>query len=213
MQSNLYPKGHLPPSKMVFPDGVDVARVVLRQMEVNEPILAVKVTEPGRSAGITSRLKRGMRAFTIKVDVASGVSGFLRPNDLVDICWTSTGDQINRGFTQLIQPGVEIIAIDQSATGEITGASVARTVTVQITPQDVALLAQAQTTGKLSLSLVGEGDDTVSGEIQVDQRQLLGISEPEPVVAQVEIKPAEEICTIRTRRGADVVEISIPCTN
>lgn len=131
----------------------------------------------------TSRLKRGMRAFTIKVDVASGVSGFLRPNDLVDICWTGTGDQINRGFTQLIQPGVEIIAIDQSATGEITGASVARTVTVQITPQDVALLAQAQTTGKLSLSLVGEGDDTVSGEIQVDQRQLLGISEPEPVVA------------------------------
>jgi pilus assembly protein CpaB len=63
------------------------------------------------------------------------------------------------------------------------------------------------------LSLVGEGDDTVSGEIQVDQRQLLGISEPEPVVAQVEIKPAEGICTIRTRRGADVVEISIPCTN
>jgi hypothetical protein len=53
----------------------------------------------------------------------------------------------------------------------------------------------------------------VSGEIQVDQRQLLGISEPEPVVAQVEIKPAEEICTIRTRRSVDVVEISIPCTN
>ena len=128
---------------MVFPDGVDVARVVLRLMEVNEPILAVKVTEPGRSAGITSRLKRGMRAFTIKFDVASGVSGFLRPNDLVDICWTGTGDQINRGFTQWIQPGVEIIAIDQSATGEITGASVARTVTVQITPKDVALLAQA----------------------------------------------------------------------
>ena len=198
---------------MVCPDGVDVPRVVLRQMEVNESILAVKVTEPGRSAGITSRLKRGMRAFTIKVDVASGVSGFLRPNDLVDICWTGTGDQINCGFTQLIQPGVEIIAIDQSANGKITGASIARSVTVQITPQDFALLAQAQTTGKLSLSLVGEADDTVSGEIQVDQRELLGISEPEPVVAQVEIKPAEEICTIRTRRGADVVEIPTPCTN
>ncbi len=207
------PEGAFATLEEMFPDGADVPRVVLRQMEINEPILAVKVTEPGRDAGITSRLARGMRAFTIKVDVASGVSGFLRPNDRVDIYWTGSVGQVgNQEFTQLIKSGVEIIAIDQTADAARNGASIARTVTVQITPQDVAILAQAQSSGNLSLSLVGEGDDTVSGEIQVDQRSLLGIAE-DPVIAQVEAAPVEKVCTIRTRRGAEVLEIPIPCTN
>ncbi|MEL6104358.1 MAG: Flp pilus assembly protein CpaB, partial [Pseudomonadota bacterium] len=73
----------------------------------------------------------------------------------------------------------------------------------------VAGLAQAQSTGRLSLSLVGAEDDTIAGKIEVDQRALLGIA------AQAEIAEVEEeqTCSIRTRRGADVVEIAIPCTN
>jgi len=182
-------------------------------MEANEPILASKVTDPGEQAGITSRLSRGMRAFTIKVDVASGVSGFLRPTDRVDVYWSGSVQNGNgRSFTQLIKSGVEIIAIDQSANGEEMSANIARTVTVQVSPQDVAVLAQAQATGALSLSLVGDNDDTITGEIQVDQRSLLGLADA-PVVAQIEAAVPEEVCTIKTRRGADVLEIQIPCTN
>ncbi len=213
------PEGAFTTIEELFPEGVETPRFVLRQMELNEPILAVKVTEPGQSAGITSRLARGMRAFTIKVDVASGVSGFLRPTDRVDVYWSgvvnnqnSQGGQSGQSFTQLIKSGVEIIAIDQSANGETNGANIARTVTVQVSPQDVAALAQAQSTGALSLSLVGDGDETVTSEILVDQRSLLGLADA-PVVAQIELAPAEKVCTIKTRRGADVLEIPIPCTN
>ena len=88
---------------------------------------------------------------------------------------------------------------------------IARTVTVSVNPQQVAALAQAQSSGRLSLSLVGAEDDTVAEAIEIDQNALLGIEAPKPqeVIRKVE----ERVCTIRTRRGAEVVEIPIPCGN
>jgi pilus assembly protein CpaB len=189
-------------------------RVVVRAMEKDEAIMAVKVTEPGEDAGITSRLSKGMRAFAIKVDVASGVSGFLRPGDKVDVYWTgrtiSTDPDDPRGeVTKLIEAAVQLIAVDQTADGDAASATIARTVTVAATPQQVAGLAQAQSTGRLSLSLVGAGDDTIAEAIEVDQRSLLGLE----AVQQVEAAPVARTCSIRTRRGAELVEIPIPCSN
>lgn len=209
------PEGSFATLEDIFPDGKDVLRVALRQMEINEPMLAIKVTQPGGDAGITSRLTRGMRAFTIKVDVASGVSGFLRPSDRVDVYWTgsvSNGSVNPQSFTQLIKSGIEIIAIDQTADGDRSGASIARTVTVQVSPQDVGVLAQAQSSGALTLSLVGDGDDSVNETVLIDQRALLGLAE-DPIIAQVEIAPVDRVCTIKTRRGAEVLQIPVPCSN
>ncbi len=210
---NAIPEGAFTGDNILWPEGQPNNRVVLRAMEKDEAILAVKVTEPGEEAGLTSRLERGMRAFAIKVDVASGVSGFLRPDDRVDVYWTG---QVSRNLssdsgevTKLIEPGVKLIAIDQSAAGDSYGAVIARTVTVAVKPAQVAALAQAQATGRLALALVGTDDDTVAGAIEIDQRTLLGIATAE-VAAEVK---AKEVCSIRTRRGAEVVEIPIPCTN
>ena len=83
----------------------------------------------------------------------------------------------------------------------------ARTVTVEATPQHVSRLAQAQVTGRLALSLVGISDDTEAAATDVDKRGLLGIVERE--AAPVE---AVKVCTGKTRKGVDVVEIPIPCT-
>ena len=176
-------------------------------MEPNEPLMAVKLTAPGEDAGITSQLTRGMRAFTIQVNVTTGVAGFLRPTDRVDIYWT--GRTGSGEITRLIDTAVRVIAVDQSADQD-RGArtQIARNVTVEATPEQAASLAQAQATGRLSLSLVGVEDDTVSEAVQIDQRRLLGIE----VRERVEVE-RPQICTIRTRRGNDVVEIPIPCTN
>jgi len=206
------PEGSFTDMKVLFPPELTVTRYVLRAMEKDEAIMALKVTEPGEDAGITSRLERGMRAFAIKVDVASGVSGFLRPGDRVDVYWTGSqrGTGEGRGdVTRLIQAGIKLIAIDQSASDDINSTTIARTVTVSASPQQVAALAQAQSTGRLSLSLVGADDDTVVSAIEVDQRALLGLGDIEAPIEQEK----ERVCTIRTRRGAEVVEIPIPCTN
>jgi pilus assembly protein CpaB len=210
---NAIPEGAFTEDNPLFKEGVSDLRVVLRTMEKDEAILAIKVTEPGEEAGLTSRLERGMRAFAIKVDVASGVSGFLRPGDRVDVYWTGKVNQNlsqDRGdVTKLIEPGIKLIAIDQNAAGDIDGANIAQTVTVSVAPDQVATLAQAQSTGRLSLSLVGAEDDTIANAIEVDQRSLLGIATKE-VKAEIE---EEKTCSIRTRRGAEVVAIPIPCTN
>lgn len=184
----------------------DELRTVLRRIEKDEAVLAVKVSEPGQDAGLTSRLSRGMRAFAINVDVSSGVSGFLRPDDVVDVYWS--GNAQDKEVTKLIQSRIKIIAIDQTADTERNKATIARTVTVEASPQQVAALAQAQSTGRLSLSLVGAGDDTVAEAIEVDQNQLLGIEEE-----KVAERAKEKVCTIKTRRGAEVVEIPIPCVD
>ena len=218
-----FPEGSLPDGvfkteEELFPNGTGDMRPVLRSIEKNEAILAVKVAKPGEEAGITSQLARGMRAFAINVDVSSGVSGFLRPGDRVDIFWTGRvaaglSPQIegrgNGDVTMLIETNVQLIAVDQMADRDVTDAIIARTVTVSVRPEQVAALAQAQSSGRLSLSLVGADDDSVAEAISVDQRGLLGIEEQ-----IVEAAPMEkEVCTIRTRRGADVIETPIPCTN
>lgn len=210
---NAIPEGSFLEMTVLFPETSDSERYVLRAMEKDEALMAVKVTEPGESAGLTSQLERGMRAYAISVDVASGVSGFLRPGDNVDVYWTGSTRGAVEGasgeITRLIQTNIELIAVDQTAGSDLTGATIARTVTVSATPEQIAALAQAQNTGRLSLALVGVQDETIASAIEVDQRTLLGIQEaaPAPVIEE------EEICTIRTRRGGEMVETPIPCTN
>lgn len=207
---NALPETHFSDEAVLFPEGASGPRLVLRPMEKFEPLLSTKITEPGEDAGLTSRLAKGMRAFAIKVDVASGVSGFLHPGDNVDVYWTGTASGPNGGnLTQLIESTIKVIAVDQTAEADrSTSATIARTVTVEVTPQQVARLAQAQATGRLALSLVGVADDTVASDVEVDSRALLGIQQE----AVVEIQK-ERVCTIKTRKGADVVEMPIPCTN
>lgn len=197
------------PTGPLFPKDAEKPRFVSRSMEPNEIILASRVTEPGEMAGLTGKLDKGMRAFQIKVDVASGVAGFVMPDDHIDIYWTGVGGgNVSGEITRLIESAVRIIAVDQ-ATGEGQGTgTVARTVTVAASPEQVARLAQAQATGRLAMSLVADSTDQVSGLVEVDGNSLLGIQEQEVVAVE-----APEVCTIKTRKGADVIEIPIPCTN
>jgi pilus assembly protein CpaB len=208
---NALPEGHFDDILAIFPENTDAPRTVLRPIEKDEALLAVKVTKPGEEGGLTSRLEQGMRAFAINVDVSSGVSGFLRPGDRVDVYWTGSigNGQDRTDVTKLIETTVSLIAVDQSS-GSVEGAQIARTVTVAVTPNQVASLAQAQSTGRLSLSLVGAGDDVeIASNIEVNQKDLLGLQERTAAPEAV----AEKVCTIRTRRGADVVNLPIPCTN
>lgn len=200
------PEGSFLSEEELFPKGTDVLRSILRSMEPNEAVMAVKVTEPGENAGVSSRLNPGMRAFAIRTDVTSGVSGFLRAGDRVDIYWTGTVN--NRGVTKLIDANVRLVAINQSADEDRNAPTVAKTVTVEVNPRQVAALAQAQATGRLSLSLVGADDVLVSGAVEIDQKDLLGIVDEKVVEA-----PKERVCTIRRRSGEEIVEIPIPCTN
>lgn len=203
--NNAIPEGAFQKGEDLFPPS-GALRTVLRVMEKDEAVLALKVTAPGEDAGVSSRLAKGMRAFALRVDVSSGVSGFLRPGDHVDVYWT--GDSRGREVTKLIETRLKLLAVDQIADGDRSAPTIARTVTVATTPSKVGVLAQAQSTGRLSLSLVGAGDVAEVASVEVDQNQLLGIQEETAITAK-----AEKVCTIKTRKGADVIEVPIACSN
>lgn len=207
---NAIPQGAFTSLDALFPEGEKRFRTVLRTMEKDEALLAVKLTEPGADAGVSSRLASGMRAFAIKVDVTSGVSGFLAPGDHVDIYWSGRADTGREGrgqeITKLIESNIKIIAVDQMADIDRTSPTIARTITVEASPQQVAALAQAQSTGRMALSLVGHGDTTIASEVEIDQKTLLGIAEE-----VIEAERVPEVCTIRTRKGGEIVETPIPC--
>lgn len=176
-------------------------RAIIRVLVKDEPILASKVTLFGQDAGVRSRLAPGMRAFTIKVDVTSGVSGFLQPNDKVDIYWTGRGGLGT--ITKLLLEDVRLIAIDQNANEEISNVSIAKTVTAEVSPQVVAQLTQAQQSGRLTLSLRGAEDGSITGALEVNQDDITGRENNEVV--------AEKVCTTRTRKGTEVVEVVVDC--
>ena len=193
-------------------------RTVLLDMVEGEPVLPAKVTAPGEDAGLVARLTPGYRAFTIPVDATSGVSGFLRPGDHVDVYWsgriegrTETGS--SGEVTRLIESNVKIVAVDQDdAGGDRSGARIAQTVTVEGPPQTVAALTQGQNTGRLTLTLVGLFDDSVAESVEIDTDTLLGIqAAPEPQ----EVAEVEPECerTVGVRRGAEIVQQGNSCND
>lgn len=205
--SHAVPQGAYTSMDALFPNNIP-SRVVLRAMDPSELILGSKLTAPGQVAGITSHLSPGKRAFTIPVNQTSGVAGFLRPGDHVDVFWTGR-PQGQGEVTQLIQPRIRLIAVDQSADMDrTTNAISASTVTVEATSEQAAALALAQSSGRLSLALVGMDDQLPDSMVEMTQDRMLGIVREE----RPEVQEARQ-CHVRTRRGNEMVLIEIPCTN
>jgi pilus assembly protein CpaB len=196
---------------VLFPEKADGPRYIMRDTEAFEPVLASRVTEPGQLAGLTAKLAPGMRAFQIKVGVASGVATFVQPDDFIDIYWTGSINGIEQ--TRLIESSMQIIAVNDSFNeGQSTGGR-AGTITVAVTPERVARLTQAQATGRLTMSLVGDGEQVIEESIEVDTNALLGIVKEE-VVAAPEVVVAPK-CYAKQRSGTEIIQtnIEIPCTN
>lgn len=212
------PDGTFATEEELFPEGPEVYRIVTRKMEPNEPILAAKVTAPGEVNGISGLLETGKRAFTINVDQSTGVSGFLQPGHRVDIYWTGSVESFGGpesafgDITQLIKSGVELIAVNQSADANRAEATSIRTVTVQVSPAEVADLATLQNSGRLSLSLVGQGDTDEIGQtaIKTDIGTILNIERPKEEIQEAAPEVAA-VCTVRKRSGTEIEIIEIPC--
>lgn len=194
---------------LLFPENAPGPRYVMRPTEAFEPVLASRLTEPGELAGLTAKLAPGMRAFAIRVGVASGVSGFVKPDDFIDIYWTGSvgGDG---AATRLIESSIQIIAVDNAFNeDQVSSVGDATTVTVAATPEQVARLAQAQSSGQLSMSLVGDNAQSLTERIEIDTDTMLGIEREQAVVEAPQ--EVEKVCTIKSRKGSEEIETVIPC--
>jgi pilus assembly protein CpaB len=199
------PEGVFENEEDLFPAGLEVARVVVLPMLKNEPILATKVSEPGASRGLTALVDQGFRAFPIEGRVAAGF-GILRPKDRIDVYWTGRlrdGSEV----TNLIKSGLEIIAV----TGDLENEGGPQSVVVQVTPEEVGLLTQAQNSGRLTLSLVGAGDVETTGPVTIDNSALTG--EQDVVIEAAPVVEEERRCFVTQRSGTESVQVEIECAD
>jgi pilus assembly protein CpaB len=146
-------------------------RTVLSAIEVNEPILSVKITGPGQRATLSAVLHDGMKAVTIRVNDVEGVAGFVLPGDRVDIALTRL-DGKGGATTDVVLQNATVLAIDQVADERVAAPSVAKSVTLEVDVISAQKLGLAASLGTLSLILRKAGETTQQRTPRVSLRDL-----------------------------------------
>ena len=133
------------------------SRVVLAAIEANEPVLALKITGAGQRATLSALVKPGMKAVTIRVNDVEGVGGFVLPGDRVDVVLTR---QLDKGSatTEVVLQNARVLAVDQSADERAAKATVAKSVTLEVSTVEAQKVWLASSVGNLSLLLRKAGE-------------------------------------------------------
>jgi len=141
-----------------------------------EPIREPKLIKANGSGFMAAILPQGMRAISTEISPETGAGGFILPNDRVDVILTrreknpdpkATGDLV---VPKIILSNIRVLAIDQ-APKEKDGTNnvIGKTVTLELKPEQVTLLAAARQAGTLSLALRSIADIN-QAEIAADER-------------------------------------------
>jgi pilus assembly protein CpaB len=177
-------------------------RVVLAAIEVNEPILAVKITGAGQRATLSAVLHEGMKAVTIRVSDVEGVAGFVLPGDRVDIALTRL-DGKGGATTDVVLQNAQVLAIDQVADERSAATSVAKSVTLEVDTVAAQKLDLAASLGSLSLMLRKAGETTSPKSLRVSLKDLFS-----DVVTEMGV--AHSTTTITIKRGTAKEDYSVP---
>jgi pilus assembly protein CpaB len=147
-------------------------RVVLAAIEPNEPVLALKITGPGQRATLSALVHPGMKAVTIRVNDVEGAGGFVLPGDRVDVMLTR---QLDKGAatSQVIMQDARVLAVDQLADERAIKASVAKSVTLEVSTVDAQKVRLASSVGSLSLLLRQAGDKKEMKTQQITLKDLV----------------------------------------
>jgi pilus assembly protein CpaB len=166
------PTGAFPSKQALSKDG---RRTTLAAVEQGEPILSSRVTGPGQRASLSTMIDQDKRAITIRVDDVRGVAGFILPGDRVDVVLIrSESDSAGRkDYSDLLLQDVKVIAVDQISAEQKDRPTIAKAVTLEVTPQQAQKITLATDIGHLSLILRKSGDSNVVMNERVTASDLL----------------------------------------
>jgi pilus assembly protein CpaB len=177
-------------------------RTALSMIAQDEPILNSKITGPGQRASLSTLIDKDKRAITIRVDDVRGVAGFILPNDHVDVVLnhaTSTNSK-KQAVSDILLQDVKVIAVDQIASERKDHPTVAKAVTLEVTPYQAQKISLATTIGHLSLILRRAGDSQIIHDRRVSQIDLTQhrytvaeATAPRPVVNKVPPEPTPKM--------------------
>jgi pilus assembly protein CpaB len=121
-------------------------------------------------------LEAGKRAMAVRVDEIIGVSGFIVPDDRVDVIVTTTppgtGGQENR-IAKIVLQNKRVLSVAQSTEQKEGKPQLARSITLEVSPEDAEKLSLASQEGQIALALRGLGDDGQANTAGVRKGDLL----------------------------------------
>lgn len=132
-----------------------------RYLDPNTPVLRGDVLRPRDRGFLAAVLRPGTRAIAVGVDVVTGTAGLIWPGDHVDLILTQSFTEApvsRRVVGETVLTGVRVIAVDQQishgggATEPGVG-RVARTVTLEVTPEQAERVAVATRLGRIDLTV------------------------------------------------------------
>jgi len=138
--------------------------VARQALVAGEPIIEGRVVKPGDQGFMAAIVAPGFRAVSVPISEETAASGFILPNDRVDVILTRKVNvlDVGGGSSEEVRSGivlsnVRVLAIDKTYKNETAAAdpepiegSVAL---LELTPRDSELLAMADEMGDLSLAL------------------------------------------------------------
>src|SRR6185503_3174460 len=153
-----WPKTSIPAGAFSSPQQV-LGKVNRVKIMANEPILETRLA--GEGAGLTVRLEAGKRALALSVNEIVGVSGFIVPDDRVDVILTTTplsaGDSTK--ISKIVMQNKRVLSVAQSTEQKDGKPQLARSITLEVTPEEAEKLSLASQEGSIALALRGLGDD------------------------------------------------------
>jgi pilus assembly protein CpaB len=145
--------------------------LIRKFLDAGSPVTSQDVLRPRDRGFLASVLAPDSRAISIKVDAESGVSGLIWPGDYVDIVLTQVDKaDVARGtLSETVLHNVRIVAIDQEiaqggTANNATAAKVAKTVSLELAPEQVKKITLAGELGKLSLAVRAAVDQDDTGD-------------------------------------------------
>lgn len=133
--------------------------VVRRAVHANDPVPVDALMKSGEGSFLSAVLDPGMRAVSIAVNATSGNAGFVSPGDHVDLIVTHRikTDGGMGGSESVVSEtfahDVRVVAIDQQLDNPENKATIAKTITVEVTPRQAEEVAVASMMGTISVAL------------------------------------------------------------
>lgn len=183
-----YPLDAVPDGAFSSIDSV-VGRVAHVPIFPGEPVLEGKLAPRGAGAGLEVKISEGHRAMSIPVNDHAGISGLIQPNSRVDVLVTLRPDNRRRDRTaKVFLQNLRVLSVGTHLGRDDKGKPItAKTVTVEVTPQQSEMLAVAMNEGVLQLALRGFSDNdevdtrgATSGHVLAEARRIQSRPRPRP---------------------------------
>jgi pilus assembly protein CpaB len=159
VEETLVPAEYIQPGAMKE-TGQMIGVIAREHISANEQITPRLLVLGNKTAGFSGMIPGGKRAVTVAVSEVTGVAGFVKAGDRVDVVITFDQSAVGDNAAKLVLQNVQVLAANQDAEGAGTDtaaskkdATRARVVTLAVTPQEAAQVTLGEEKGKLRLAL------------------------------------------------------------